>query len=209
MSDNGPFPKIMSAREAMANAISCVQDSDDVGARLWLDIARELREGSSTERREYPLRIGGIVKPRADVEEWFVKRHGRTARKLRGPAHAHLDAPCTEDCYEPIAPAATEAVTERFYLNTRTDAVNVPPERAETVVMQRAQDEATPAYEEAGQMLGDTRSLPRRIATPSVIGSRDNQECGDQCGTQVVWVDNTTQWRHDIQGWPLACPEQG
>jgi hypothetical protein len=174
MSDNGPFPEIMSARQAMQQAIERAQLGEPLMARLWLDIATELRAGEKDAR---PLRTGGIVNPKP------------------GPVTAHFFG---------------GAPTERFYLNTRTDAVNVPPERAETVVMQRAQDESTPAYEEAGQTLGDTQGLPRRMATPCPVhlrGEGYTDTCiTPGCEAPIVWSEQLG-WRH-AAGQTLACPEQ-
>lgn len=38
-----------------------------------------------------------------------------TERKLIGPAHAHLDAPCTDACYEPAEPELQRPVTDVQY----------------------------------------------------------------------------------------------
>lgn len=39
--------------------------------------------------------------------------------RLRGPAHAHLDAPCTDECYEPVPPPGTDYAREAEALSVR------------------------------------------------------------------------------------------
>jgi hypothetical protein len=188
------FQPMMSARQAMARALRWADEEQELErARLWLDIARELRAGEKDAR---PLRTGGIVKPRADVEEWFTKA-ASTGKVSR-------DVP-TEVIVGHDPGTGQLAFGQRFMAGATA------PERAETVVMQRAQDESTPAYEEAGQTLGDTQGLPRRIATPCPVhlrGEGYTDTCiTPGCEAPIVWSEQLG-WRH-AAGQTLACPEQG
>jgi hypothetical protein len=193
MSDNGPFPEIMSARQAMQQAIERAQLGEFDDARLWLDIARELRAGEKDAR---PPRTGGIVNPKPGPSaEWFTKA-ASTGKVSR-------DVP-TEVIVGHDPGTGQLAFGQRFMAGATA------PERAETVVMQRAQDESTPAYEEAGQTLGDTQGLPRRIATPCPVhlrGEGYTDTCiTPGCEAPIVWSEQLG-WRH-AAGQTLACPEQ-
>lgn len=77
-----------------------------------------------------------LLAPPADAEP--------NGRRLRGPAHAHLDAPCTDACYEPEPDLVQVAAARGFDLR-RVDqpmSIEVYPAGTHLMTMNFA-DEAT------------------------------------------------------------------
>ncbi len=161
---------MMTAREAMAQAIERAQLGDVEPGRLWLDIARELRLGT------LPVAMSGQGKGYEDEPQPFV-----VTRTQNGPNPPGLNVA--------VAP----------------DGQLVYTDRAETQVMQRVASESTPAYDEAGQSLGDTRSIPHRIAHPQEDAVGPSSTClTPECGLPVIWIRGRG-WVHDTPSHTASC----
>jgi hypothetical protein len=80
-----------------------------------------------------PSTEGDVHDRTCETDEARKQWAPRSERRLIGPAHAHLDAPCTDACYEPSAPApireALERVTRAAYeaVEAAIEATRTPP----------------------------------------------------------------------------------
>jgi hypothetical protein len=75
--------------------------------------------------------------------------------------------------------------------------------RAETTVMERVSDETTPAYEAAGESLGETKAIPLRIAHPQEDDRGPNSMCIN-CYKPVIWIKGRG-WVHDVPSHSASC----
>lgn len=174
------------AREAMAEAIRKAEAGQRDEARLWLDIARELREGAAEAPAAMPEHLGPI-RP-----------------YLRDP-DAEDPAPQVEVVWFGNTPPGGDVVT--FDASTiegeqRSVTVSVPRERREQQVQRDATTETTPIYEGAGDDLGATVVISVPVARPDDLPGPP-WECA-YCSVEIVW-ENGRGWVHDIEGRPAAC----
>lgn len=173
---------MLTAKEAMEYAINRAQVGDYEGGFLWTTIARELRQGESAARS---LPVG----PQSMTAEQIAAEH-----------FAVFSEPVPSEPVIGLAPDGQLAYGQRFMTGRKADQ-----ERAETEVMRRVPAEATPAYEAAGESLGETQLIPDGIAHPQADSQGANSTCvRPSCGIAVVWVRNAG-WLHDVEGHPASC----
>jgi hypothetical protein len=178
----------VNAPEALERAIECAERGDIARGTLWLGIARELREGT---RR--PLASGGIIR-KSSEPEW----------RREGLAWQRNESSRPDACYCVAEPGGHDAGSLPGCRPGEVAPLVPEPayRRAETEVIRRTQDEQTPAYEAAGETLGDTVSIPVTIAHPQGNSLGPNSTCVN-CGDDVFW-ERGSGWLHD-QGGSARC----
>lgn len=189
-----PAP-MMSAREAMVCAIACAQIDDAPGGRLWLDIARELRQGEwmSASVKGVELAPGGPITGET-TREWIAKQ-------IRMKKYPRL-LPTDDDADQIVdyrrgqdAPPSAKATS---YARARVRALDAGMGIHHV-------DERTLLDEILQRADGDTQVMqvptPRTRAEPSP--TRDT-EC-EHCILDVQWIDGMG-FAHDVPGRIVACP---
>lgn len=210
---------MLSAKDAMQQAIERAQIGDIQAGMLWLGIARELRQGS----------ILATDRPAPETGERNLCRWCRGTIHLSDDSdwvHVDTDDVCCAE--SPRTSGRIEQDSEGndllvLHNNSAENAQALPlfqggqleygktyggepayGQRTETEVIERMPSEPTPAYEAAGEGLGDTALMvPAGVASPQADSQGPNSECLS-CGEPVVWIRGRG-WTHDVQGHPHSC----
>jgi hypothetical protein len=202
---------MLTAREAMEQAIRKAETGMIEGARLWLDIARELREGVAGDQAVLAV-SGPVVGPKDDRRACYCAAEpgGHDEGSLSGcvPGEIAPIRPYPRDPEADDYPQDFDVVT--FDTSTidgtkRTMTVPVPRERLEQRVQRDLTTETTPIYEGAGDDLGETAVIPVGVAHPNEDGRGPNSMCLG-CNLGVIWLPRLG-WVHDLPGAPASCEE--
>jgi hypothetical protein len=191
---------MLSAREAMQQAIERAQVGDIKGGMLWLGIARELRQGTVQQSTYEGEPVFGIPDEESvDPHKYRASGHGERAhlcwcgRGELAPVHHEPNYGATMDGQPAYQPGGVIVVP----------AQEPAYRRAETEVLERIPQEPTPAYEAAGNSLETTRAIPYRVAHPEADEQGPDMRCLS-CLLPIVFI-NGRGWSHDVEGHPASC----
>lgn len=145
-----------------------------ITAREALDRATECAERGDIARGTLWLGIAREVREDA----WMRASSGGVKLEAAEPAEAREDS--------------------WLAANTRTLPGGTAYDRVETEVIRRTPGETTPAYDAAGETLGNTVSIPITIAHPQSESRGPNSTCVN-CGEDVFW-ERGRGWLHDQSG---------
>lgn len=159
------------ARDAMAHAIDCARRGDVELGELWLDIARELREGS---RPALPRTGRGSVAVVGDMgPESIVHFSAEQVPTPRPFERGSLDSePRYED--EPVTPDEPEPVARELDETVVADAAFGPAGLQQVARALRSMDDAPPQRWVTGDIESDEQRL-RRSPRPYVESSDETQ----------------------------------
>ena len=209
---------MMTAKEAMANAIARTELGDYGGGQIWLGIARELRLGSVPARDVGALRVGGdMFTPIEHIAGYIRGQVPFPSESAIGFARARAAA---------IVAGVSASDAERSLLDEilRRAEENAP-------LPDRWLANTTPIYETAGETLGDTQIMtPPTYAAEAVPGALETTYAADEAPTEtipvgvahpepgavgedgvclnctfpIVWFRGQG-WRHNRDDYPAAC----
>lgn len=207
-----PVLPLPTAHDAMRVTVESAQRGDMEGARLWLDIAAELRAGDATVRWREPV-------PMTREEREKVRRMGLTAM----PDPADMTDQILDYRRHQAAPPSDRAVSyararyRALSSGVRPFAAGEPSLVAE--ILQRADGDTqvmqVPAIDDCPYCKVNSHPcpwhdiasapIPRTVAEIRDENSLSGRVCKN-CVLDVQWID-AMGWTHDVQDcYIVACP---